>query len=136
MNRTFELIWLRIREYFKHPVEEIRQADPIVPGRLYKNFGYVCKAVPMSERELEYINGRGSFGMPVELLGDIRPGEDVVNRLYQLHQLPDIPASDIPARCNFCDFYRTGIPCPFYNLLDDGSVACETHKYIILKKPI
>lgn len=135
MNRKLDLLWLRIREYFKHPAEDIRQENPIVPGRLYKNFGYVCKAVPLSKRELDYTRNMLACGLPTELLGDIRPSDDVVSQLYQLHQLPGIPASDIPARCNFCDFYRESIPCPFYNVLADGSVVCDTHKYVILKKP-
>lgn len=135
MNRKLDLIWLRIREYFKHPAEDIRQANPVVPGRLYKNFGYVCKAVPLSARERDYIANPNACGLPVELLGDMRPSDDVVGQLHQLHQLPGIPTSDIPARCNFCDFYRLGIPCPFYNILADGRVVCDSNKYIILKKP-
>ena len=44
-----------------------------------------------------------------------------------------IKTEDVPAHCNFCDFYRYGIPCPLHNRFRDGSPVCDTHKYIIIK---
>ena len=135
MNRTFDLLWLRIREYFKHPAEDIRQAKPIVPGRLYTSFGYIVKAVPLSERERLFIKQSEKAGaLPVELLRDIDSGGDIIRQIIQLHVMPDIPNTGLPSRCNFCDFYRKGLPCPVYNILKDGSVVCDTNKYIILKE--
>ena len=135
MNRTLDLLWLKVRTYFKHPAEEIRQAKPIIPGRLYTNFGYIVKAVPLTEREKLFIKQTENHGaLPIELLRDIKPGDDMVKQLSQLHEIPGIQTSDLPSRCNFCDFYKEGLPCPFYNLLKDGSVVCDTYKYIILKK--
>lgn len=134
MNRTFDLLWLRIREYFKHPAEDIRQANPVVPGRLYTSFGYICKAVPLSERERLFVRQSESRGaLPIELIRDLKPGKDMMRQIAQLQEITGLSVSDLPARCNFCDFYRKGIPCPVYNILKDGSVVCDSHKYIILK---
>ena len=131
MNRTIELIWLRIREYFKHPVEDLRQAKPIVPGRLYSNFGYVCKAKPLSKEEIGYISAMSDLNaLPACLFYD-RPINDV-DRLRQLHGMVT-ETTDAPVRCEFCDLYRLGLPCPVYNMLEDGSVVCDTNKYVILK---
>lgn len=131
MNRKLELLWLRIREYFKHPAENIRQAKPIVSGRLYTNFGYICKAVPLSVRELRYIESmKDETALPECLFYD-RP-EHNTDRLRQLHEVVG-EKTDAPVRCEFCDFYRFSIPCPFFNVLADGSTVCDTHKYVILK---
>ena len=134
MNRTLDLLWLKVRTYFKHPAEDIRQAKPIIPGRLYTNFGYICKAVPLTQRERLFLKQTENVGaLPVELLRDISPSQDMVRQISQLNMLANIPHTDLPSRCNFCDFHRRGLPCPFYNQLKDGSVVCDTHKYIILK---
>lgn len=134
MNRTLDLLWLRVRTYFKHPAEDIRQAKPIIPGRLYSNFGYICKAIPLNEREKLFIRQTESQGaLPPELLGDIRPDKDMIHQLIALRQMPDIPNTDLPSRCNFCDFYRNGLPCPVYNILKDRTTVCDSHKYVILK---
>lgn len=134
MNRTLDLLWLKVRTYFKHPAEDIRQANPIVPGRLYTSFGYICKAVPLSERERLFISQTENRGaLPFLLLRDIKPGGDMIRQIAALQELPDIPDSDLPSRCNFCAFYHEGLPCPIYNMLKDGSTVCDTHKYIILK---
>jgi hypothetical protein len=134
MNRTLDLLWLKVRTYFKHPAEDIRQANPIVPGRLYTSFGYICKAVPLTERERLFIKqteGRGA--LPIELLRDIKPGKDYIRQIHQLEEATGLTATELPARCNFCAFYHKGLPCPIYNILKDGSTVCDTHKYIILK---
>lgn len=134
MNRTLDLLWLKVRTYFKHPAEDIRQAKPIVPGRLYTSFGYIVKAVPLTMRERLYISQSQNRGaLPVELLRDIKPGKDMVRQIHQLEEITGLHLSELPARCNFCDFYHKGIPCPIYNVLKDGTVVCDTHKYIILK---
>lgn len=135
MNRTFDLLWLRIREYFKHPAEEIRQAKPIIPGRLYTSFGYIVKATPLTEREKLFIKQTENRGaLPIELLRDIKPDSDMVKQLSQLQEIPGMQSSELPSRCNFCDFYHNGLPCPIYNILQDGSVVCDSHKYVIIKK--
>lgn len=138
MNRTLDLLWLRIREYFHHPAEDIRQARPIVPGRLYKNFGYVCKAVPYTRHERNKIEkirqekqGEAS-GVLASLLmeeatgGKVNGGFSAMNdEIANLNTLND--------GCFFCDFHRKCIPCPMWNELKDGSTVCDTHKYVILK---
>lgn len=137
MNRTLDLLWLKVRTYFKHPAEDIRQAKPIVPGRLYTNFGYIVKAVPLKERELLFIKQTETHGaLPHELVRDMSHNDDVIKQISQLNEMPGIPTTDLPSRCNFCDFYRTGIPCPFFNVLKDGTTVCDTNKYVILKKQI
>ncbi len=134
MNRTLDLLWLKVRTYFKHPAEEIRQAKPIVPGRLYTSFGYICKAVPLTAKERLFLQQTENIGaLPIELLRDINPNQDMVHQISQLNTL-DIPHTDLPSRCNFCAFHHRGLPCPFYNILKDGSTVCDTHKYIILKE--
>lgn len=134
MNRTLDLLWLKVRTYFKHPAEEIRQANPIVPGRLYTSFGYIVKAVPLTERELLYIQQSGKRGaLPIELMRDIKPGKDYLNQIRQLEEITGLDATSLPARCNLCAFYHNGLPCPMYNMLQDGTTVCDTHKYIILK---
>lgn len=135
MNRKLDLLWLKVRTYFKHPAEDIRQANPIIPGRLYDNFGYICKAVPLSAPERLYIKQSENRGaLPIELLRDIKPGKDMLNQIRQLEDITGLTATDLPARCNFCDFYHQGVICPLYNRLADGSVVCDTHKYVILKR--
>ena len=132
MNRSLDLIWLRIREYFKHPAEDIRQANPIIPGRLYSNFGYICKAVKHTAAEKSYLQDMGTHGaIPSCMLSD--KGNTDLKNLRQLHTVV-AEKPDLPARCNLCDFYKEGLPCPVYNLLKDGTVVCDTHKYVILKK--
>ena len=134
MNRTLDLLWLKVRTYFKHPAEEIRQAKPIVPGRLYTSFGYICKAIPLTAKERLFLQQTENIGaLPIELLRDINPNQDMVHQISQLNTL-DIPHTDLPSRCNFCAFHHRGLPCPFYNILKDGTTVCDTHKYIILKE--
>ena len=134
MNRKLDLIWLRIREYFKHPAEDIRQEEQIVPGRIYSNFGYICKAVPMTSREKTYLERHADDGaLPVELLRDHGDRAQTVGELEQYRLIPGLPKADLPARCDLCDFYRKSIPCPIYNTLKDGSVVCDTNRYIIIK---
>ena len=116
MNRTFDLMWLVLREFFKHPAEDIRQANPIVPGRVYRNFGYVCKAVPYSSREQSII---------------ISSRENLPDDLRKMAE----KWQDIPNHCLLCDFQKQGIPCPLYNQLKNGQTVCDTHKYVILQKP-
>ena len=140
MNRTIDLLWLRIREYFKHPAEDLRQAKPIIPGRLYNNFGYICKAIPFSSSEKAKIekirkdkqeqkSGELERLVTEEMLnGNTSSGNmfAVGDEVARLNSVGD--------GCFFCDFHRKCIPCPFYNTLKDGSDVCDTHKYVILKK--
>lgn len=131
-KRYYDLFRLWMREYFKHPLENIRQAKPIVPGRLYSNFGNACKAVPMTERERQLVR-EADGALPFELLRDLKASEHTCRQLRHLYELPDIAQREIPSRCSLCDFYRQGIPCPLYNVLKDGSTVCDTHRYIIIK---
>lgn len=114
MNRTLELIWVKIREYFKHPVEDLRQAVPIVPGRVYNNFGYLCKAVPYKQSELELLNS-SKEDLPDEMRAEASQWEHV------------------PTHCLLCDLQKKGIPCPLYNTLKDGRTVCEVYRYVIIK---
>ena len=127
-----DLFRLWLRNYFKHPVENIRQANPIVPGRLYHNFGNACKAVAMTERERQLIRQTEKLGaLPIELLRDIK--EYDLRQVRQLYSLPDVSQKEIPSRCSLCDFYKKGVPCPLFNILKDGSTVCDTHRYVIIK---
>lgn len=147
MNRKLNLIWLRIREYFKHPAEQIRQADPIIPGRMYSNFGYICKAVryrPHEQQMVETDNHNRDLAQHEnsELMNELE-----ANRLEWLRYVdkrdPNVIKAiqqesdnqNIPVKCSMCGFQRVGIPCPVYNRLADGCTVCDTHKYVILKNP-
>lgn len=139
MNRTFDLLWLRIREYFKHPAEDIRQADPIVPGRLYENFGYICKAVRYRPHEQAAVDGdkaAGYDGLQPDVLLELVRNKGIRDResIGAIQREADT-WQDTPASCRMCDFRRAAIPCPLYNRLADGTTVCDTHKYVILKKP-
>ena len=114
MKRILELIWVRIRKYFRHPLEDLRQANPVVPGRLYSNFGYVCKAVPYTREE------RRLIGCSIEELP-----EDM--------QRSAAKWEEVPVHCLLCDFQKKGVPCPLYNVLADGRTVCDTHRYVIIK---
>jgi len=158
--RLFDLFRSWLHDYFKHPLENIRQARPIIPGRLYSNFGNICKAVPMTDEELAFVAAH-KFALPLGVLTAV-PGASIqfmedlyselgdekeeldtqtgdLNELYkkqkelQRTQLRISFDDGIPSRCNLCDFHKNGIPCPLYNILKDGSTVCDTHKYIIIK---
>lgn len=142
MNRTLDLLWLKIRQYFKHPVENIRQAVPIKPGRLYENYGYICKAVPYTAREQLLVNAdlandeQERMALDSDILLEqvkavgIRNTDDI-QRLQQ--EASEVSTAAVS--CQLCDFAKVGLPCPIYNQLKDGSTVCDTHKYIILKRP-
>ena len=141
MNRMIDLIWLRIREYFRHPAEDIRQARPIVPGRLYDNFGYICKAVPYTREErrrLDEMRSRrrddtaAAVSNQVLLEQGRATGGRDAGRILDLQDAEWL--NDTQEQCVFCDFHRMTIPCPLYNTLKDGTAVCDTHKYVILKK--
>ena len=131
MGKTIDLIKVWAHEYFKHPLENIRQANPVVPGRLYRNFGNVCKAVPLSQSQKKYIEESREYGALAPcILDDI---ERSGNGIKSMRMIQERTEDGPPVRCNFCDFYRNGIPCPVINTLADGSLVCETHRYIIIK---
>lgn len=142
----FDLFRLWVRTYFKHPLENIRQARPIVPGRLYTNFGNVTKAVRYSEAEKHVIaeaeraileasaiepdagitfDPAGLLEMVRSVHGDVSGVEDIRRAVSE--------RCDVPPRCLLCAFHDRGIPCPIYNELADGSPVCDSHRYIIIK---
>ena len=43
--------------------------------------------------------------------------------------------NDLPVRCQLCAFNEKAIPCPYFNLLAEGSKVCDTYKYVIIKSP-
>ena len=139
MNRKFDLLWRRIREYFHHPAEDIRQAQPVVPGLLYNNFGYICKAVPYTRKEKEWLEqyqNSDAGDMTDAAVGRVsmEKSKDVTE--LDPRQAKAVMAAvfnEVPDQCIFCDFHRKGIPCPLYNTLADGSSVCDTYKYVILK---
>ena len=150
----FDLVRLWLRNYLKHPVENIRQADPIVPGRLYHNFGNVCKARPYNSQEKQILSEicdaqvaaltasfeddksrmqtiapagvtpEGIMEMVRSTSGNVMSAERIKSMLQQ---------QDFPTFCHLCDFHKHGIPCPVHNRLKDGSTVCESHRYIIIK---
>ena len=141
MKRFFDMLRLWLRNYFKHPVENIRQAKPIVPGRLYSNYGNICKAVPYNSEEKklmevdrEYENAiQKGFGCSLspegllELVRSVGGDKETVDRLRSA-----IEEENVPAKCMLCDFHKR-IPCPYFNELADGRCVCDEYKYVIIK---
>lgn len=144
MNRFFDILELWMRDFFKHPVENIRQANPIVPGKLYSNFGNICKAVKYNKTEKEFI-AEATMMANLETSGEshkrsLSPdgimemvrttgcNKEAIERLQEY-----INQSDLPAKCCFCDFHKRGIPCPIHNQLWNGATVCDSHRYIIIK---
>lgn len=151
MKPYLDLMRLWLREYFKHPVENIRQAYPIVPGRLYRNFGNICKAVPLTKDQLAVIEeqkkirlemvddtvvdrvlaGAPSGITPEGALEMIRTSKDYKKVVNDLRSA--IAQENLDIKCAFCDFHDKGIPCPLRNALADGTCVCDTHHYVIIK---
>jgi len=136
--RIIELIWLKIREYFKHPAENIRQARPIVPGRLYRNFGRICKAVRYTAEQKEYLSKEpdevtsGVYDAEglIELVRQVKGDRRIVEHVKEMVG----SASDLPAKCSLCDFHKMGIPCPIYNVLKDGRTVCDVYRYEVIRR--
>ena len=133
MKHRLDLLRLWLRSYFGHPVESIRQADPVIPGRFYRNFGNICKAVPYTADEQQYVKeSQGCEALSPYLLRDL---EKAGNGLQSLRELQKQGGDQsVPPQCNLCDFYKWGVPCPLVNALADGSNVCDTHRYVIIKR--
>lgn len=138
-KRFFDLLRLWFRNYFKHPVENIRQARPIVPGRLYSNFGNICKAIPYRPHErafvehYEELSGLKADNDPKAVLDLVRSAHGHSATVKGLQKML-CKESDLPTRCALCDFQYHGVPCPLFNELADGSTVCDSHRYVIIKR--
>ena len=144
----FDLFKLWLRTYFKHPLENIRQANPVVPGRLYYNFGNVCKAVKYNEVEQKVIDEAEAAILEASVINPDNSSmsfspEGILEMVRSVHgDVSDVDVlrqaisehDDTPPRCMLCDFHKLGIPCPIYNQLKDGSTVCDTHRYVIIKQ--
>ncbi len=122
-----------ISEYFHHPLPNIRQAMPIRPWKPYRTFGRVCYARPMSRKEREALKSWPDTALPVSYLERASESADelgYIGRAY-LQGITADSADNVPARCNLCDFYLRGLPCPLYNRLKNGGVVCNTNRYRI-----
>lgn len=143
MKHRLDFLRLWMRNFFKHPVENIRQANPIVPRRLYSNFGNICKARPYTAQELRIIENTekarqvantavNSYGYTpeglLEMVRSMGADKKAVQRLQY-----DLSQPDVLPKCHICDFNLRGIPCPIHNLLADGSTVCDSHRYVIIK---
>jgi hypothetical protein len=148
MKPYLDLLRLWLREYFKHPVENIRQAYPIVPGRLYRNFGNICKVTPYTkaqqmmideQKKLRAVVAGASFGEKSELSGISPDGALEMLRSSKgskqlVWDLGYLIANDIiDVKCAYCDFHNKGIPCPLRNALADGKCVCDNYRYVIIK---
>ena len=136
MKRFFELIWVRIRKYFRHPLENLRQANPVVPGRLYSNFGYICKAVPYTREELEKVQNDNfrDDGLSQEIMLEQVKSIGIKNvDAIKAIQTEASNWQEEPVKCQLCDFAKKAIPCPHFNKLANGTEVCETHRYVIIK---
>lgn len=130
-----KIIWALslICEYFHHSLPNIRQAMPIRPWKPYRTFGRVCYAKPMSRKEREALTGWPDTALPVSYIERARESADelgYIERAYSNGITTDA-ADNVPARCNLCDFYLKGLPCPLFNRLKNGGVVCNTNRYRI-----
>lgn len=133
MKKRFLLFLAWLHEYFHHPLENVRQANPVKPRKLYHNFGNICMAVPHTHAETTYLAKWPDRALSRTLLLQAIHSPNPLVEMDNMYSLPQDPNVDAPSYCNFCDFYRCGLPCPAFNRLADGSPVCETHKYIIIK---
>ena len=139
----WDLFRLWVRNYFKHPLPNIRQASPIVPGRLYNNFGNVCKAVRYSneeeqvlyEAEMEAAKARSMYGTTTDLDPNalIEMVRSVGGDKQMVEGIQAALNDQLPPKCLLCDFNKRGIPCPLYNCLNSGETVCDQYRYIIIK---
>lgn len=135
MKKYLDLFRIWLHEYFHHPLENIRQANPINPKRLYTNFGNVCKMVPYRPHERAAITEteHGNSDMEPEALMEIvrscRGNKNIVKAMEASLQETQFT----PVKCLLCAFHNNGVPCPVHNMLADGSVVCDKYKYIIIK---
>lgn len=122
--------WLH--EYFKHPIPNIRTARPIIPGKLYDNFGNICKAVPMTDVEKAAVSRdkHVDTGNGVYLMQQVKMLHGNLDAIKKLQ----IAASQaaVPVKCTLCDFYDR-VPCPIFNTLADKTTVCDTYKYKIIR---
>lgn len=135
MKKKLYLLLAWLREYFKHPIENIRTADPIVPNRTYRNFGNICICVPYTSEEIYYLAKWPEYALPLTLVLQASHSGNTLRELDNMYSslYDHVPKSQVPSKCVLCDFYKSGIPCPLNNHFKDGSTACDTHKYIIIK---
>lgn len=135
MNRKLYLFRAWMHDYFHHPLPNIRTADPIVPRRLYLNFGNLCVCEPHSPAEARHLRKWGPHALPLPLLLQALHSPSPMDEIDMMYDKLSnkLQLDNIPAHCNLCDFYRCGIPCPLHNQLRDGSPVCTSHKYVILK---
>lgn len=131
--RILDLFRAWLHDYFRHPLPSLRAAITVHPRRLYAYFGRIVKAVPLSRSERALIDAH-PLALPLPLLREARREHDPLAAMCARYALP-AASDDIPSRCNFCDFYLHGLPCPNCNTLPDGSTVCDTHRYIIIKQP-
>lgn len=103
MKRKIYLFIAWLHEYFKHPLQNVRTADYIVPKRLYDNFGNVCICVPHTHGEHKHLQRWPDRALPLPLLLQAyhspEPLHELDNMYSQLYN--KIKTDDIPAHCNF-----------------------------------
>ena len=64
----FDRLRAWLREYFRHPLENLRQANPVQPKRLYNYFGYTVKLLPMSSDERKALQHWPDMALPPNIL--------------------------------------------------------------------
>jgi hypothetical protein len=132
MNKThfFDRLHAWFREYTKHPLESLRQAEVIRPRRLYDHYGYIVKPVPLASEERKALSRWPDMALPSAVLSGMYTVSSI-SRYYDEHKV----STSVPARCNLCDLYRHSLPCPYFNVLRNGDIACKHFKYVIIKRP-
>lgn len=96
MKKKIILIKFWLMRKFGYQPERIRQAEQVVPGRIYDNFGHFIRAVPVTEQEREVIKVSGYVypcvvcdlyiqGLPCPLVNKLPNGEEVCkNHKYEI----------------------------------------------------
>ena len=124
-----------MHDYFKHPLPNVRTAPYIKPKRLYHNFGHPCVCLSHTEQEQTRLRKWPDRALPLPLLLQAAHTPQPLHEMDNIYDtlFTKIKTEDVPAHCNFCDFYKCGLPCPLNNVLANGKPVCLTHKYIIIK---
>lgn len=124
MRRKWDLFIVWLREYFKHPLENVRTVDVVVPGRLYHNMGHICKMVSLTKDEQEVLR-----------LQRLQPDKEAYKKALMTASGKNFKSAGEIGRymemyghaCQFCDFFKKSLVCPL-------KCELENEKFIVIKE--
>lgn len=124
MRRKWDLFIVWLREYFKHPLENVRTVEAVIPGKLYHNMGHVCKLVSLTDKEKEVLR-----------LQQEHPNKEEYRQMLMTQSGKEFKSAGEIGRCvemygtvcQFCDFFKKSLACP-------PVCRIENEKYVIIKE--